>query len=64
MKKIFGIIILSLFWLGIGFADILRVIDGDTIIGDLKNLVYNAINFLGLSSGFDSSLIFSLPFYL
>ena len=45
MKKIFGIVILSLFWLGIGFADILRVIDGDTII-----LNGEKIRFLGIDT--------------
>ena len=44
MKKAIGIIILGLLWCNVGFADNLRVVDGDTIVLNGEKIRFSGID--------------------
>ena len=44
MKKLLGIVILGLLWCNIGFADTLRVVDGDTIVLNGEKIRFTGID--------------------
>ena len=44
MKKLLGILALSLLWCGVGFADSLRIVDGDTIVLNGKKIRFSGID--------------------
>ena len=44
MKKLLGILVLSLLWCNISFADSLRVVDGDTIVLNGEKIRFTGID--------------------
>ena len=44
MKKLLGIVVLGLLWCNIGFADTLRVVDGDTIVLNGEKIRFTGID--------------------
>jgi len=44
MKKLLGIVVLGLLWCNISFADILRVVDGDTIVLNGEKIRFTGID--------------------
>ena len=44
MKKILGIVVLGLLWCNVGFADNLKIIDGDTIILNGEKIRFSGID--------------------
>ena len=44
MKKLLGIVVLGLLWCNVGFADTLRVVDGDTIVLNGEKIRFSGID--------------------
>ena len=44
MKKLLGILVLGLLWCNVGFADNLRVVDGDTIVLNGEKIRFSGID--------------------
>ena len=44
MKKFLGILVLGLLWCNVGFADNLRVVDGDTIVLNGEKIRFSGID--------------------
>ena len=44
MKKLLGIVVLGLLWCNVGFADNLKVIDGDTIVLNGEKIRFSGID--------------------